>query len=514
MAGLARTVAWRGTAALAVLLIPAGVAFGAGGVAPWQPAEQRPLIVPVVSPSVDLVCPSPVLLATGESFAPDDAVDPQFDPSPVESVAQLTALSTGAGTTPAAAEIRSLDGSQVIASLPGSDVASVVSARQPEAAAVVHAEGGQDRPVDVAGSVVTRTDGGDLRGLVAASCRPASGETWLVGGSTSVQSSARLVLQNPGRTAATVAVSVWGPAGQVDLAAAPELLVPAGTERSVLLEGLAVEQPRIVVRVASTGGAVSAYLQDSALDGLAPAGVSDVVAGRPPALRQVVPGVAVSGEDQDPAILRLLVPGDENGTARVTVMAADGSTALPGAESLDLVRGEVLDVPLGGLAAGTYTLVVDGDVPILAGAMVARSSPDETATTGIGPAVDRAWSASTPARPGDAIALPRIADWTLTLALPEAEGALPRPVEIEVIGVTGNVLGSTTRSARPGRSITLDGTDLVEDPGEAIGVVVRAEQDVAWSVTLEVALGDGQLVAVLGPVARPFVREAVDLVLR
>ena len=514
MAGLVRTVARRGAAALAVLLIPAGVAVGADRVAPWQPTDQPVLTVPVVSPSVDLVCPSPVLLATGDAATPDAAVDPQFDPSPVESVARLTALSTGTGTTPAAAEIRSLDGEKVIANLPGSGVNAVISARQPEAAAVVHADGGQDRPVDVAGSVVTRTDDGDLRGLVAASCRPASGETWLVGGSTSVQSSARLVLQNPGRTPATVAVSVWGPAGPIDLAAAPELLVPAGTERSVLLEGLAVEQPRIVVRVASTGGAVSAYLQDSTLDGLAPAGVSDVVPGHAPALRQVIPGVAVSGEKQDPAVLRLLIPGDDDGTASVTVMDADGATPLPGAESVDLVRGEVLDVPLGGLAAGTYTLVVDGDVPVLAGAMVARSSPDESATTGISPAVDRSWSASAPARAGDTIALSRMPHWALTVALPEAEGAVSQPVEVEVIGRTGNIIGSTTLTARPGRSTTLDGADLVEVPADAVGLVVRAEPDVAWSVMLEVLLEDSSLVAVLGPVDRPLARETVDLVLR
>src|SRR5690606_72682 len=140
------------------------------------------------------------------------------------------------------------------------------------------------------------TAAGDLRGVGAASCRRPATETWLVGGGTELGSSAWLVLQNPGRTAATVEVALWGPSGPVDVAGAPEYLVPAGTERALLLEGVAAEQPRIAVRLTASGGQVAAYLQDSRLRGLVPQGVGYVVGGQAPAVRQVVPGLSVPAD--------------------------------------------------------------------------------------------------------------------------------------------------------------------------------------------------------------------------
>lgn len=513
MAAPWRTVVLRGGAALVVLALPAAVVLGGDRVAPWEPAPQPAVSVAVDAPASDLVCPSPVRLATDSTATPGGAIDPQFDPAPVASVATLTALSSADGTTPAAAEVRTLGEGSVLAALPGRGLASVVTAPQPLLAAVVHADGGQDRPVALAGSVVTQTSAGDLRGLVAASCRPASGETWLVGGSTALESSARLVLQNPGQTPATVSIAVWGPTGPVDLAAATDVLVPAGAERSVLLEGLAVEQPRIVVRVTSTGGTVSAYLQDSALSGLVPAGVSDVVGGQEPTLRQVVPGVAVAGGDGDPAVLRLLVPGADDGTVRVSVLGTDGSTVLPGADALALVGGDVLDVPLGGLAAGTYTLVVDSDVPVVAGAMVARGRGSATSFSIAGMPVDRAWVASAPSGAGGLVALPGIPGWSVSLALPEGEGVGPARVSVEAIGREGVVLGTVTRTVGPGRGVVVAADQLVGTDAVVMGLVVRAEAaaQVAWAVVLDVPAALGDLVAVLGPVAVPTARSSVDV---
>ncbi len=510
MAAPWRSVAVRGAATLAALALPAAVLLGAGGLVPWEPAGQPLLAVPVAAPPTDLVCPSPVRLATGDETSVGVAVDPQFDPTPVESVASLTALSAGSGTAPAAAEVRELGSTDPLVDLPGSGLVSVATLTPPATAAVLHADGGQNHPVSLAGSVVTRTDAGDLRGLVAGACRPASGETWLVGGSTSVQSSARLVVQNPGLTPATVALAAWGPTGPVDLAAAPELLVPAGTERSILLEGLAVDQPRIVVRVTSSGGTVTAYLQDSALNGLVPAGVSDVVAGQPPATRQVVPGVAVDGGDADLAVLRLLAPGQQDATVSVSVLGPDGSAPLPGAESLDLAAGDVLDVPLSGLAAGSYSLVVDADVPVVAGAMITRGLTVGTAGAQTADPVDRAWAASVPTAAGDALALPEGVDWSVTLAVPESADPATT-VRLEVLGRDGAVLGDASRLLRPGRSLTVAGSELVSEGALAGGLVVRADGDLAWSVVLEVPGEDGALVAVLSPVALPTARASLDV---
>ncbi|WP_372593292.1 DUF5719 family protein [Actinotalea sp.] len=498
----------RATATLAVLALPAAVVVGGERFPARVPEPVAPLAVPVESPATDLVCPSPVRLAAGTTD-PDAAIDPEFDPAPVSPVAVLSAVSTGQGTSLASAFLRTLDSAEPVEALPGSGLASALLLQAPQEALVVHADGGQDRPVSLAGSVVTRTDAGDLRGLVAASCRPASGEAWLVGGSTGVQSSALLVLQNPGKTPATVQIRVWGAAGPVVLAAAPELLVPAGTERSVLLEGLALDEERIVVGVSATGGTVSAYLQDSSLDGLTPTGVSAVVPGRAPALRQVIPGVALLGGDEDPALLRLLVPGEVDGSVDVTLLGPDGAVPLPGAQDLGLAAGEVLDIPLAGLGAGTYSLVVDADVPVVAGAMVARG--EQSADPGGDGAVDRAWAAATATGHGDVVALPGLAGWSLAVALPPSDGATPTVVTVETLGADGSVLSTESRAVAPGESLALPGEDLVADEADAAGLVVRSDVEVAWGVVLEVPDDDGTLIAVLGPVAVPTARSAVDV---
>ncbi|EYR61783.1 hypothetical protein N866_16780, partial [Actinotalea ferrariae CF5-4] len=184
--------------------------------------------------------------------------------------------------------------------------------------------------------------------------------------------SARLVLQNPGATAVTVGLDLWGPAGPVELAGAPEFLVPPGQERVVLLEGLAAEERRLVVRVTASGGLVTAHLQDSALRGVVPAGVDQVVPGAGPGTRQVLTGVLVpetAPGTVDTAQLRLLAP-DESTTASVALLGPDGPVALPGLAEVRLDAGAVLDVPLAGLPPGVWTVVVDAPSPVVAGALV------------------------------------------------------------------------------------------------------------------------------------------------
>src|SRR5690606_12139710 len=138
--------------------------------------------------------------------------------------------------------------------------------------------------------------------------------------------------------------------------------------------------------LSTTGGAVTAYLQDSRVRGLVPAGVDLVVAGSAPAATQVVPGLTLSAsaaEDADPAVVRLLAP-DAATTARITLLGASGPLELP---PVDLVAGEVVDAPLGGIEAGQYTAVVTAEGPVVAAVAVTRVGAAD------GP-VERAWVAA------------------------------------------------------------------------------------------------------------------------
>lgn len=510
-------------AAVAVLSALISLALVVGvvlvpGWAPVAPVAVDPLAVAVPPAPTNLVCPGPARLATEQEEGGDVAYDPQFDPAPATSTTRVGAVTVDRPTDPAVpAQVFALgDGSAALADVTPAAGAGVAEVAAP-GALTVRADPGDGGPAWVAGTTVVRTDTGDLRGLAAAPCRSAVNEAWLVGGSTTLGSSARLVLQNPGATPAQVSLEVWGPGGPVELAGAAQYVVPAGSERAVLLEGAAAEQPRIVVHVIASGGLVAAYLQDSALRGLTPAGVDDVVPGAAPAQQQVVPGVQVgtsTADGADVAALRLLAP-DKAGTAQVHVLGPDGEVSFPGGADVALDAGAVIDLPLGGLPAGSYTLVVDADVPVLAGAMITRGVDVGAATRDPDLPLERAWAASVLPGTVGPLALPGLASWHLVIAVPDGvpgadAAAGPADVDIELVGADGAVTTSTPVSA--GTSITVGQADLGETPGTVSGLVVRTDDPrVVWAVVLDVTEKTGDLVSVLSPVAPATRHDAVDV---
>lgn len=84
------------------------------------------------------------------------------------------------------------------------------------------------------------------------------------------------------------------------------------------------------------------------------------------------------------------VAGDVVGQVRVTLLGPDGHVVLLGATAHDLVAGQVIDVPLTGVPAGEYSVVVDADVPVLAGARVNDQAPDDVGSR-FGTPSDFAW---------------------------------------------------------------------------------------------------------------------------
>jgi hypothetical protein len=512
------------------------------GVVVADDALPRPAVVAAPPPGIDVppapatvVCPGPLRLPTEPEPGGDLTYDPQFDPSPEDSASRLTAV----GERTDGLGLRALGDAEASAGTPGGAAASVADVA---AGAVVVAppaagaspQGGTTTAPQVAAGVAVLTPTGDLRGLSAAACGRPAPELWLVGGSTTLGSSARLVLQNPGATAVTVGLDLWGAAGPVELAGAPQFLVPPGQERVVLLEGLAAEERRIVVRVTASGGLVAAHLQDSALRGLVPAGVDQVVPGTGPATRQVLTGVVVPGTEAgtvDTAQLRLLAPLAST-TASVSLLGPEGPVELPGLATVDLDAGAVLDVPLAGLPAGTWTIVVDAPSAVVAGALV-------TSGTGVGAAaesrtapLDRAWAASTAPSSSAGLVLPGPlpgeADAGLVRAVllavveppPGEDRRASVDVTLELVDAAGAVAGSADAAVDRGRTLRLPLPELAQRAGLARGdgvVAVRARTDGAPVVlggTLTAQPADGGLVSVLGSTPDQAARDALRVDLR
>jgi hypothetical protein len=385
------------TGAVAVVGPPPGLGAVAGAVSDVQQ-------VAASTPERVLVCPAPARFADSTQVG-----DAQFGAAPVETatVARAGVIGVGA-TTPeeAPATLTGLDG-QGGSPLAGTAGAAVVSLADVAGGEVLRVAAGMPVDTRVAASAGSSTAAGDLRGLAAASCAVPDIDQWIVGGSTEVGSSAQLVLQNPGRTPATVRLSVWGPGGPMVLSGGGQHLVPPGEEVVILVEAVAPEQRRLAVRVEASGGTVAAYLQHNTLDGLDPRGIEHVAPGSSPATA-VAMGFTSAGEAVDDPLapqLRVLAPGLDAGSATITVLGPDGPVRVRGGEVVDLAPGVVTDYSMGGLPAGSYTVVVDATVPVVASTVEARPGEAAPDSRSGDPQVDRAWTAAmavAPSTPGGA----------------------------------------------------------------------------------------------------------------
>lgn len=489
-----RTVLTRlGSAAVVLALTAMATVLGAE-VPPTRPTPVGADQVTVPASSTTQVCPGPLRVPTELEPGDDAAYDPEFDPTPGETQTSVVVLdgeeadlgSLGGDGAPVERHVRTyrdVDAAHVLAVPPRDD--------------------GTPGPTTAAFGARTRE--GDLRGLAAAACQAPLAESWLVGGATTLGSSARLVLANPGRTAATVTVDVWGATGPLDDGRTLQYLVPPGSERVVLLEGVAPEEARVVVRLRSAGGLVAGHLQVSELRGLVPAGVDLVVPSGAPATRQVIPGVVLleaAPGSADAAQLRLLAP-DGDARARVRLLGPAGEVELPGAQDVPLVAGEVLDVPLTGVPDGAWAVVVEADAPVVAGALLTTGpgvgTPEDEAVTR---PREIAWAPSLRGTVATSVALPR-PGWPFLTVVSTADEAVTVPVTVVMPDGSEHALspvrvpGTSTRTV----GLRLEGDDRMP-VGVRLGDGEPLPEGVAWAAFVRGETGDGAMLSVLSPTPR------------
>lgn len=394
---------------------------------------------------------------------------------------------------PIGEERTDVGGSGVVASLSQPDVAApLVAVVEPEASGV---------PL-VGGVSIARADVGDLRGLVASTCQQPVTSAVLVGGSTELGSSARLVLSNPGDTAATVTLTAWGATGP--LSDPPTLVVPAGGVRAVLLETVSLE-PRIAVQIDAEGGRVVPVIQDSALNGLIAAGTEIVGPTADPTTELLVAGVTLSDAAGATASLRLVNPGDVAATVTVEMLGPDGPTQLEGAVDSVVEPGTVVDISLAGPANGTYGVRVTSDEPVTGAVRMARTGTageDDPDT----PPVDIAWlPASVPVDRGVVPIPTDLVDRTAVTVTNPASSAVD--VSVLAYDAGGRVVDEASVAVAPGA------TSPIEVPEGALVLVVEGPQVVAAAVVASDA-ADGTLVATYPMVADAYAERSVAVRVR
>lgn len=378
-----RIFRWATTGARAIAGTVVAVAFvvavvTAAGV-PWPTYERRPVEVAAMPvPSASLLVCSGDLLALGQIVEDPDQVV----------VAASQSVVSGAQ-----------DGSMAEFVLGGPGAPRAYS-KEPDGS----------RRVAVAASGAAAADTPFLRGYAASACRPPLIESWLVGGSGETGAADIIVISNPGRVAATVELTVFGATGPVVPPGGAAIIIPAGQQHIVPLAGIARGEASPIVRVSASGAPVTASLQTSITRTLATGGVDQVDAIAIPETEQIIAGVPVmasaAGDGQVATIARVLSP-TAAGTATLTVMNARNATPAREPQAIALSAGLPLEVDLGGLPPGDYTVEVTADVPILAAVWQ---------TTGFAPGADFAWYTPAPELEGTTmLAVPAGPPRTLTL---------------------------------------------------------------------------------------------------
>ena len=313
--------------------------------------------------------------------------------------------------------------------IPGGDTQLVVSGEAAEQRELQRElnEGSAPRVLEVSSrdalaaaevqQVVTPT----LQGLAASSCVEPAHEQWLVGGATGLGQSSTLVLGNPFEVPATVQVTLFDAEGPVESSRSTGVLVPAGSQRIVSLNGYAPGRAGLAVRVESTGAAVAAALGVSQTVDIRSYAVDSVTRQVAPQTRLVVPAVAnVSGEgqaaagsegDDFPVVVRVLAPEAGGGspagaTATVRALLPDGSEKPLG--EIELEGDELGELEVAEWPAKAQAVVIEADAPVVGGVFGSADVP---------PGHDYAWFAPAPMLPADTdVAVSIVNDGELVIA--------------------------------------------------------------------------------------------------
>ena len=306
----------------------------------------------------------------------------------------------------------------------------------------------------LAGSQLQNASSGDLVGLAASSCDVATGDSWLVGGSTATGRTTLLTLNNPSEVPATVDIEIFGEGGAVVAPGMTGITVAPDGQRVFSIASFAPDVVSPVVHVTSRGGQVVSGLQQSIVRGIEAGGVDTIGSSVAPSETNVIPGVTITGtgvvqrrlgesgfSDLEP-VLRLYVPGEVATRAYVDVIPENGVAT--GADfEIDVQPGIVTDFPIDDLVDGNYTVRVSTDLPVVAAMRISTAGSVQT-----GSLTDFAWLASAQTLATDAL-VSVVPDSITALHIANSDHA-DAEVTVEQLGGT-----SLTTNIPAGASIAL-----------------------------------------------------------
>ncbi|MBP3043932.1 hypothetical protein KKR91_04830 [Arthrobacter jiangjiafuii] len=388
------------TAAAGVLVLAAAGAVVAGSlVVPTGEAGGPVDIAAADVPAGPLtaVCPAPLRLLTGSVAG----TDPQFSPVSESAKTNLSAVVlSGPGNPVPVSELLQPDATTSIKAiaenvpdarpLAGVRSAGVLNGFSVSDTTLLSAEPSGTLQATANAVVGFSATDGDLSGLAAANCQSPGNDMWLMGARTTVGATAVLRLTNPSESAATADLELYGSKGRIEEGAGSRgILVPPGETKQIVLAGLAANEASLAVRVRTSGGPVTALVQQSILRGVTPGGVELIQPATPASPQQVISGVRIqnpadtkkvaaqSGYESVAPALQVAVPGSTNAVVSVRILDAGGDVSVPGGGVFTVPAGGVGQLPLDSLPEGTYAVEVTADVSVVAAAVTGRGAKED-----------------------------------------------------------------------------------------------------------------------------------------
>ncbi|MCC9197956.1 DUF5719 family protein [Arthrobacter sp. zg-Y820] len=488
------------SAAAGLLVLAAASAVVAGSVVADSGKAGRSVDVAaaeVPAGPLTAVCPEPLRLLSGDVAG----TDPEFSPVSASARTSLSAaVLSGPGNPVPVSSLLRADGTDLktiaddapdaAAPLAGVRSAGIVSSLDVSEVSVLSAEPTGTLQATANAVVSFTAADGDLAGLAAANCQAPGNDMWITGARTTVGATAVLRLTNPSESAATVDLDVYGAKGRAEGTGTRGILIPPGATKSIVLAGLAANEPAVAVRVRSSGGPVTALVQQSILRGLTPGGVELIQPAAAASPQQVITGVRVQkpaatkkvaaqrGYDFVTPAVQVAVPGSTNAVVSVKVLGPRGELPIPGGGVFTVAAGSVGQLPLDALAEGTYTVEVTADVAVVAGVSSSRGGePNAPVDIAVAPSGERLGSEHLAVMPPHSSSV-------LTFAAPAGAAE----VRLTGVGADGGL--------KEDRVVTVAGGTTVSLPAAEVGSNLAA---VLISTTGDAVYGAQVLTTAEGP---------------
>jgi len=223
---------------------------------------------------------------------------------------------------------------------------------------------------------VTEVTGSQSRELSGVSCAKSDNEFWFLGASGATSHRDQLHLINGESSQAQVDVDVYGPNGSIDTSLGQGVLLAPGERKTLFVTAMAPDTPVVALHVRSREGRLATAVYDQETEDGASRGGDWLPATASPSRRLTVPGIpngVISAQ------LFLLPLAGNDGVVKLKLISTSGAFVPAGLETVPVSENEVTSVELGSVLRGEpAAVVIDSDVPVVAGMRITRGSGEQS----------------------------------------------------------------------------------------------------------------------------------------